>query len=170
MIPPLPSPLPAREQALLQVAVRIAPEADRRDWLRCWHAELWHRHHPRTGAAQAPTDLYSGLLRDAIWLRQESLRRALAGTAALCLIFLSALALFVLVPIIAYLADLNAACHFLVRDLPRFGVEAVLTSVVGFMFASQTTMHFGRHSHSPHMRAYLFGAPSWSCCRLRPIW
>jgi hypothetical protein len=101
--------------------------------------------------------LYSGLLKDAFWLRQECMRRALSGTAFLCLTTLIALALLASVPLLACLGDLSAACRFLLRDVPRLLIETVLTSIVGFLFASQTTIHLGRHSHSPRMRAYLFG-------------
>ncbi len=158
MTPPLPCPLPSRDLTLLRVALRVVPDQDRSDWLRCWQAELWHRHHPRTGPAQPATDLYPGLLRDALWLRQECWRRAVAGTAVLCLIALAMLAVIVLLPLFAYFDDLYAMSSFLVRELPRFAGEAVLTSIVSFAFASRATVHVEPHTHSVRLRAYLFEA------------
>lgn len=158
MTRPLPSPLPSRDCALLRVALRIVPEDERQDWLRCWQAELWHRHYPRAGAAQPANDLYSGLLRDALWLRQECLRRAFAGTAFLCLVMLALLVCLTSVPLFMYFEDLHQLLLFVIQNAPRFVVESFLTAIVGFAFASQTIAGAGRHTPLVRLQSYLFGA------------
>ena len=87
MIPHLQSPLSAGDHRLLRLACRIAPVADREDFARLWHAELWHKRARDRRPRHSPVSsgLTLGILRDALWLRGESCRRSLEGTALLCL-------------------------------------------------------------------------------------
>jgi len=78
-----PQPASRCDQYLLRAGAALVPAADRDDWLRNWHAELWHLRHSRRRTQI--NSLSAGLLRDALWLRAESWRRAYAGTAVLCL-------------------------------------------------------------------------------------
>lgn len=93
-----PSPLPFLYRALLRSAKRIVPLAERDDFLRNWHAELWHMFHcvprRRFSALRLHVDLPLGVASDAVWLRTHSLRRSLAGTPILCIASLLALSLF----------------------------------------------------------------------------
>jgi hypothetical protein len=87
-------PLPRLDQRLLSTMSRIVPHADRDEWTRTWHAELWHlRHSSRYLAVASIADISVGLTRDAMWLRVEALKRNLVGTPALCLGSLLGLAL-----------------------------------------------------------------------------
>ena len=81
-------PLPVFDRNLLRTVEFIVPPTEREEWLRSWQAELWHLHH-RTSNRRAQTmvvvtDLSIGIIRDACWLRSHSWRRALSGTATLC--------------------------------------------------------------------------------------
>lgn len=156
MSPSLPSPLPVVDRTLLGSALHLVPASDRADWLRCWHAELWHRHHPRCGVAHSAADLYPGLLQDALWLRTESWRRAFGGTAILCLGTLAAAVLVTLLPLLAYCGDLRGTVLFLVAESPRFLIEAILTTIVGFAIASHVTEHSTPHTHRFRVRAHSF--------------
>ena len=91
------SSLPLFDRSLLRTLEGLVPQADRDEWSRAWQAELWHVHHrgaqTRKRSAVATRDLCVGILRDACWLRSESWRRALSGTAILCLASLLGLSL-----------------------------------------------------------------------------
>lgn len=92
-----PSPLPAFHRAVLRTAQHLVPVSEREDFLRSWHAELWHIDHcvpqRRLGALRLHIDLPLGVVSDALWLRTHSLRRSLAGTPTLCLTSLFSLSL-----------------------------------------------------------------------------
>ncbi len=152
----LPSALPRVDRFLLHSVLPLVPASEQPDWLRCWQAELWHRHHPRSGAAHSAVDLYPGLIRDAVWLRHESWRRASAGTAVLCLLALTALSFAALVPLLPYFSDLHAMLRFLVVQSSRFLVEATLTTIVGFAIAARVTEHAAPHAQRLRWRAHLF--------------
>ena len=157
MTPSLPSPLPLHDRYLLQLALRIVPADDRPDWLRCWQAELWHRHHPRGGAAaHAARELYPGLLRDAFWLRKDRWRRTFAGTAVLLLATLCALPLLAVLPLLACVGDLHITARMLLAELPRFIVEAFFTSIVAFAIASRATALPRPRTHGLRLRAWIF--------------
>ena len=71
---------------LLQMAGRLVPSAERADWRRSWYAELWHaQHHRRHRNTFTTADLLVGVAADALWIRTESWKRRLTGTASLCL-------------------------------------------------------------------------------------
>jgi hypothetical protein len=118
---------------MLRAGAAIVPAADRDDWRRNWHAELWHMHHRRHRTNI--NSLSAGLLRDALWLRAESWRRAYTGTAILCLASLLGLCA------IAALLGI-AACGWeqfraLVDSrLIRFLVESPLVVAVAFATSS----------------------------------
>jgi hypothetical protein len=82
---------------VLRAARHIVPLAERDDFLRSWHAELWHMHNciprGRLSTVRLHIDLPLGVASDALWLRTHSLRRILGGTPALCLASLLSLSL-----------------------------------------------------------------------------
>jgi hypothetical protein len=90
----MPSSLPSFDRMLLHAVERIVPAAEREEWSRAWQAELWYVHHRRRHRGRhrfaIMTDLAVGLTRDALWLRTESWRITLSGTASLCLASLAA--------------------------------------------------------------------------------
>ena len=80
------SSLPRFDRRLLHTVERIVPAADREEWSRAWQAELWYVHHRRRQRGwqrfAIMSDFAVGLTRDALWLRTESWRSTLSGTAA----------------------------------------------------------------------------------------
>jgi hypothetical protein len=84
-----PSSLPAFHRAVLRYVQYLVPVSERDEFLRSWHAELFHVHHcvPRRnlGALRLHLDLPLGVASDALWLRTHSLRRSFAGTPTLCI-------------------------------------------------------------------------------------
>lgn len=137
----LPSPLPLLDRILLLTLGKAVPAAEREEWFHTWQAELWHIHHRtrsrRSEALGVMVDLSIGLLRDALWLRTDSWRRALSGTAILCLSSLFALCL------LSALASLvlNGGWHALSLNLgspfKRFVIETPLVAFVTFATASR---------------------------------
>jgi len=143
--PTLPKPLPNFDRRLLRAVERIVPAAERPEWSRTWHAELWHMHH-RARARRAHTrgqslalisDLSIGLTRDALWLRTESWRRALSGTPTLCLASLAALCLLSLVIDLALTGSWPALRPHLTAELRRCFFAAPLVLFVTFATASR---------------------------------
>jgi hypothetical protein len=125
--------LSSSERFLLRLGSSIVPTADRDDWRRTWHAELWHLHHRRR--IHNLPGISAGLLRDALWLRAESWRRAYAGTALLCLASLAALCA---VAAFAGIAACGASSFraLLASHLIRFFVESPLIVTVTFATSS----------------------------------
>ena len=74
---------------VLKGSTLLVPASDRQDWTKAWEAELWHFHHGRSTLSKADrSPLTLGLLLDALWLRMDSIRRLLDGTAVVCLLSL----------------------------------------------------------------------------------
>jgi hypothetical protein len=143
--PTLPNPLPNFDRRLLHTVERIVPPAERSEWSRTWHAELWHMHH-RAGMRRARSraqnlavisDLSIGLTRDALWLRTESWRRALSGTPTLCLASLAALCLLSLVLDLALTGSWHTLRPHLAAELRRCFFAAPLVLFVTFATASR---------------------------------
>lgn len=84
-----PCSLPLIHRTALGVMQRVVPPAERDDFVRSWHAELYHMCHcvPRRhlSSLRLHIDLPLGVASDAFWLRTHSLRRSLAGTPTLCI-------------------------------------------------------------------------------------
>lgn len=158
MIPPLPSPLLRADRMLLQVGLWLTPPDDRENWLRCWQAELWHRQHPRDVSTASAADLYAGLIRDALWLRGESWRIALSGTAALCLVMLFTLLLLTSLPLLVLTGSLHGLILFLGAAGPRFLCEAVLVTIVSFAHSSRYIEHVARAGTLSQLRSRVFQA------------
>ena len=131
------SPLPRNDELLLTTVKYAVPPADREEWLRTWHSELWHLHHGRRTRTRPAATLALGLTRDALWLRTEAIKRAFAGTATLCL---ASLASACLVPALAALL-LSGSSQQLVAELAapwhRFLCEGILVALVTFGTASR---------------------------------
>ncbi len=133
-------PLPTFDRRLLLVVEKVVPAGERAEWTRGWQAELWHGHYyGRT--YRATTELTAGLIRDAIWLRGESWRRAFSGTAILCLAALGGL----LGLSILFAVALNGSWHSLrfAEQLKRFLLEAPLVVLVSFATSSRRHIHEG---------------------------
>ena len=122
------------ERLMLQVVQRIVPAAERADWTRTWQAELWHWHEraarQKTGTPLAFA-LGSGCVLDALWLRTDCWRRALRGTALLCLLLLTGACL------LAGGVALSGGLHELGTQLRMFLVEAPLVLFVSFATTSR---------------------------------
>lgn len=87
-----PCELSRQDRALLDLAGRLVPCAEREEWHRAWEGELWHERNrdcngPKTNHSSG---LSAGLIRDALWLRFEGWKGHLRGTALLCLVWLAA--------------------------------------------------------------------------------
>lgn len=148
--------LPARDRALLNAALRLVPAADREDWKRTWLGELWHRSHPREHVTCSAIDLYPGLLRDALWLRGESYRRVLSGTALLCCMALVMSVLLTITPLLFILGGLRELLHFFVNYALRFICETGLVTFVGFATSAQHIEQSTRTCFATQARASIF--------------
>ncbi len=130
------------EDRALQVGHFLVPVDLRADWLRSWKAELWYER--RRGR----NDLSVGLLRDALWLRIDSWRQALMGTALLCLCVLVALAGIAALPVTLFVLEGVLPRNLPVQLLPRYGMASALTLFVSyatsFVTISETNSDHGR--------------------------
>jgi hypothetical protein len=135
----LPSPLPSFDRRLLRAVQRIVPAAEREEWMCTWQAELWHVHHGGRGARGASADLSVGLMRDALWLRTESWRRALSGTPTLCLASLMGMCVVATLVALALVGNLHMLGIYLAAQFRRSVVETPL--VVFVMFATASRRH-----------------------------
>jgi len=138
-----PSPLPFFHRAVLRSVERIVPDAERDDFVRSWHAELFHMLHciprRRLGTLRRHVDLPLGVVSDALWLRTHSLRRSLAGTPTLCIASLLAASLFSF----AFAVLSYGGPHALGRHLGR-QAEQSLVAVPVILFVSSAVASFSR--------------------------
>lgn len=153
MSPTLPSPLPLFDRKLLAAIERIVPAAERADWSRSWHAELWHLHHrrnrpSRTQALTLLADLSIGILRDALWLRSESWRRAYSGTALLCVASLFSLGMIALLMALYFAGGRAAMNAYLSMHLVRALFTAPLVVFVAFATASRRHLEQRSPNHN----------------------
>lgn len=162
MTPRLPSPLPLADSILLRLARGLVPDAQREDWLRCWRAELWHRRHPLSGRAHSAADLYPGLVCDALWLRAESWRQALTGTAWLCLAVLSCGLLVAALPLLIFFGSVHGLMVFACGSVSVFLSEAVLVALVSFATSSRPVEHLSPETPLSQLRVQLFLAAKLS--------
>lgn len=136
--------LPRFDRNLLRAMKNVVPVAEREAWSRAWEAELWHTHHHTHNSRIATTDLFVGVIRDALWLRTDSWRRTFSGTAVLCLASLLGLCVFALAITLA----INGSWHSLGASLndqfSRFLVQAPL--VVFVTFATSSRRHLRQSS------------------------
>ncbi len=151
------APLPARDRTLLHLALRLVPSSDRDDWTRTWLGELWHRRHPRVHTTCSASDLYPGLLRDALWLRRESLRRAVGGTALLCIAVLGTSVLLAIAPLL-WMKGLHFLLLFLATNSLRFTCQASLVTIVGLGTFSNHIERTSTTGFSAQLRGHLFQA------------
>lgn len=64
--------LPRWTCRFLQMVGRLVPFAERAEWSRSWHAELWHAHHHRRYRNTCTSaDLLIGVAADALWIGQR---------------------------------------------------------------------------------------------------
>ncbi len=145
----VPLPLPLFETHLLRLTGRIVPIAERAEWSRSWQAELWHLHHRSRSRSHLRslallTDLSIGVLRDALWLRTESWRRAFSGTALLCLAWLLSLGVLSLLIALSLAGSRVALDAYLAEHFVRALYASPLVLFVAFATASRR--HLERRS------------------------
>jgi hypothetical protein len=121
--------LQTSDRTLLRYGQRLVPEHCREEWLRYWYAELCHlrSRNPTWGRHS----LALGLLLDAAWLRQESWRRNLSGTATLCLVLLIFLLPLAALPLFVLAGNLKAFGITLVVSVPSLISGALPILIVG---------------------------------------
>jgi hypothetical protein len=159
----LPSPLPAFDRRLLRSLSRVVPSEERAEWSRSWEAELWHVQHrhrrpPRVQSLLTITDLSIGVLRDALWLRTESWRRAFSGTALLCLASLFSFAVIASLVSLYLIGSCVALQSYLHEHFMRCAYAAPLVVFVAFATASRRHLQqrsTGHHLHRVKRQFFL---------------
>jgi len=127
------------DRNLLGVVQIIVPIDDRLEWLRTWHAELWHMRHLK---ARRRNGLSIGLICDALWLRTESWRRAYTGTVLLCLAILAGLCFPARLFRVVLPGSWPDAAIYLGTRLPHFiAGSPLLVIVVYAAFTMSNTRH-----------------------------
>ncbi len=129
----------AQQTKLLLRVARIVPAADRAEWSRFWHAELWwHQHatHVRT-----TTDLHAGLVWDALWILMENSRCVLRGTAVLCLLTLALTCTLALLLTTCSIGSWQGVLAHFALDYGSFLVATPLVLLVTFLTAPRRAIH-----------------------------
>ena len=149
---PRPSSLPLFQRILLRSARHLVPPADRDDFLRSWHAELYHMHHcvprPRLSSVRLHLDLPLGIASDALWLRTHSLCRSLAGTPTLCVGSLVALSLLSFVFAVLSYGGWHALGLYLTRQAEHSLVAVPILLFVSYAIASFSRVELSSIRHT----------------------
>ncbi len=148
------------DQTLLRTATHLVPAAEKEDFARAWHAELWHLHQSSRQRNSASASLANGILRDALWLRVEAARRALDGTATLCLATLVLACAIALLTAFLLAGDSQQLATQLTPELRRFLLEAPLLALVTFATISRSRLdrRASPETTFPILRRHLFFA------------
>jgi hypothetical protein len=154
MMPRLPSPLTRTDRLLLAVTRWVVPLHEREDWEQAWQAELWHKAHVRC-AGSAP-GLLSGVVQDALWLRTETVSRAVTGTPSLCVLLLTSLLVLATIPAIIVAGSLHGFVELAARMLPRIAAESSLVAFVSFATAVTSLEENLSTPHRLRLKARLF--------------
>ena len=154
MIPALPSPLSRADRTLLRVMRWCVPAAEREDWLRGWQAEMRHRAHVRS--AGNASNLWFGVVQDALWLRTESVSHALTGTPTLCLLLLSTLLLLATIPALIVVGSLHGFVRLVAEQSGRMAGEAALVVFVSLATAATSLEENINGAHRLRLKAWLF--------------
>ena len=149
--------LPIFDRILLRTLQYAVPVPERDEWIRVWRSEMWHLNHRRITRGTPTATLAAGLTRDALWLRTESWRRALDGTATLCLAVVASLCLVFAVVGLVLTGSYQEFVLQFGEAYRLFLLEAALVTPVTFA----TT--FRRHVHHasaalPRLRRKVFFA------------
>ena len=145
-----PNALPSFDRMLLLVLQYAVPVQDRGEWLRTWHSELWHLHHSKRGQSKPTATLAVGITCDALWLRSEASKRALEGTATLCIASLGSACLLSALIMLSLTGSYQELVANLAGAWDRFLLEATLVILV--TFATTSRRHMDR---SPELLAQL---------------
>jgi hypothetical protein len=144
--------LPRFDRALLQAVQIIVPVDDRTEWLRTWHAELWHMRHLK---AHRRNGLSIGLTRDALWLRTESCHRVYTGTVSLCLAALTSLCVIATVVMVTLTGSSHDAAMYLGIRLPHFIAGSPLLVLVVYAAFSMSNARHTEHGSANKFRFWL---------------
>jgi len=128
------------DRALLCAVQIIVPIDARSEWLRTWHAEIWHMRHLKSHRLNG---LSVGLTCDALWLRTDSWRRAYTGTVSLCLATLAFLCVVATLIMVILTGSWPGAAIYLGIRLPHFIAGSPLLVVVVY---AEFTMSNPRHT------------------------
>ena len=131
----------AQQTRLLVHIGRIVPASDRAEWSRFWYAELWcQRYADPVGTT---TDLNAGLVWDALWLRMESCRCSLRGTAMVCLTAIALACTLALLLATCSVGSWEGFTGRLALEYGRFLLASPLVLLVTFLTAPRRAVHAG---------------------------
>ena len=138
-----PCSLPLIHRAIMAAMQYVVPPEERADFLRSWHAELFHMHHcvprRRLSTLRLDIDLPFGVASDALWLRTHSLRRSLAGTPALCIASLLVFSILTFAFAVLSYGGWHSFAHHLTRQ-----AEQCLVAVPIILFVTYSIASFSR--------------------------
>ena len=149
--------VPLFDRFLLDTLQYAVPLPDRDEWVRVWHSEIWHLNHPRTVGTKPAATLAIGLTRDALWLRTESWKRALDGTATLCLAVLASLCVAFAVLGLVLTGSHQELVFQFGAQYRRFLPESFLVVLVTFATTFRRHVHPGS-ANLPRLRRQVFFA------------
>lgn len=148
--------LPSFDAMLLRTLQYAVPVPERDEWLRVWQSEIWHVKHRNASRPRTTSTLAAGLIRDALWLRTEGWKRALAGTATLCLAILALLCVaFATVALVLTGSHQEVMLQF-GNAYRRFLGEAVIVTLVTFATSFRRHVHHASATLPPLRRQLFF--------------
>lgn len=180
-----PCSLPLVHRAVLRVMQHVVPPPERDDFLRSWHAELFHMHHcvprGRLSALRLHIDLPLGVASDALWLRTHNLRRSLTGTPALCIASLLVFSMLTFAFAVLSYGGWHAFSHHLPGQAEQCMVAVPIILFVSYSIASFSRVELNSVPHTLRWINHLFFAALktslalllaflLSVCMARPIY
>jgi hypothetical protein len=152
--------LPLFQRVFLRCVQHLVPVAERNDFLRSWHAELYHIDHcvprRRLSALRMHVDLPLGVASDALWLRTHSLRRSLGGTPTLCIASLLALSLLSFVLAVFAYGGWHALGLHLTHQAEHSLVAVPILLFVSYAIASFSRVELSSIPHTLRWINHLF--------------
>jgi len=148
------NPLPPLHRYVLAAAALLVPYADREDWSRGWHSELWHIHQRRR-SLRSNVDLAAGIASDAAWLRAEALRLRFSGSPILCMVTLAASCILCVRLVYYFSGGFNQLIDLSLQLRLSYLLGATIAITVTMLTTAEARMRYadaGRHL-PPDLRA-----------------
>jgi len=125
------------DRLLLRLGRQLVPREDREKWHAAWFAELYYLHNCISESRRR--FIGSGLLADALWLRNKACRSAYSGSAILCLVTLMGLLVLVSVPVVVSAGSLQGLARYSITGIPIMVGQSLLICFVAVLTSPNFT-------------------------------
>ena len=142
------------DRLLLRLGTQLVPREDREKWNAEWVAELYYMHHCISPSRKRT--IGSGLLADALWLRNKKCRSVYSGSASLCLAALMGLLVLVSLPVVVFAGSLQEVLRYSITGVPILVGQSLLIYFVAVLTSANSTRSRAPLPLRPRIKSHVF--------------